>query len=590
MHTTLSPLPHPPRWYRLVILMFWVSFAALLCSYAFLPLFDPDFWWHLKAGQTMIEQKGLLQQDPFAFAHGGDTTARTTFILKGYWLWQITAAGLYNLLGFNGVSLFNLMVAALLGLPVYYRFQRQKIDPLIAVLLICGGFLLLTHSFQLERPQTISFVFIALLLALLTRFEQNERLDWKLPLLMMLWANFHGGFLVGDIVLVLFAGGAVIQYRRQIATVKHVLLWTMTGVAASLLSPTGWLAFISFKHYNSSLLQNVIEYQSTLQGFEAGGYSVTILWVLIALYFAGVLLSRRVYWPEFLVAIFLSWFSFMHMRNIGLFVPAMLPVIGSVMQRAFSNWLPPRHSYVLRSLALLTGAGFLVWITTGFVERRIDQGAVRQVYPEQVISFLENSELQGHMFNDYEYGGYLLWRLAPRIKVFIDGRGLGEDVFADYRKIKSASQTRIDGRPEFDSLLSKYQVDFVVQQVYQGDGSIQPLMTELLQRDEWVPIYQDNLVYVLCRQTDKNAATIERYRIEKNEFKLRMSLLFNYLIRQSPGEVGYKIAHAGMSLYLGNLEQAREQIEQIRLLSPDEPALVRLKRDYNMLLGRLNRN
>ncbi|MBW6510980.1 MAG: tetratricopeptide repeat protein, partial [Desulfuromonadaceae bacterium] len=408
--------------------------------------------------------------------------------------------------------------------------------------------------------------------------------------LMMLWANFHGGFLVGDILLVLFAGGAVIQYRRQVATVKHVVLWTVTGVAASLLSPTGWLAFVSFKYYNTDTIEKIGEYQSTLQKFEAGGYGVVILWALIALYFAGVLLSRRVYWPEFLVAIFLSWFSFMHLRNIGLFVPAMLPVIGSVIQRAGKDWLPSRHSYVLRSVALLAGAGFLLWITTGFVERRVDQGAVRQVYPEQVISFLEHSDLQGHMFNDYEYGGYLLWRLAPRIKVFIDGRGLGEDVFADYMTIKSASQTRIGGRPEFDFLLSKYQVDFVVQQVYQGDGSIQPLMTELLNRDEWVPIYQDSTVYVLCRQTDKNAATIERYRIEKNEFKLRMSLLFSYLTRQSPDEVGYKIAYAGMLIYLGNIEQAREQIEEIRLLSPDEPALARLKNDYNMLLGRLNRN
>jgi len=576
------------RWLQWATILFWLSFTLMLCAYAFKPIFDPDFWWHLKSGQAMLQQGSLLHSDPFSLIADGNTSLRETLILKGYWLWQICVYLSYQWLGFKGIGLFNLVVAAVLGVVIVQQFYQRKISSALAALLTSGGFLVFTLTYQLERPQVISFVFCALLLALLHNFERTGRFDWRLPALMLLWANMHGGFIVGDILLGLFTLGALLEYRSQPQVLKHAALWIGLALLASLANPNGGLAIYAvFKFYNSQLMSGVAEYRSTWVNFSAGGRFVVILWILIGLYWLGVVFSRWRYWPELLVALFLSWFALAHMRNMGLYVPAMLPATGRVLHLSLQRFPSPRRGVAWISLVLvLSGAGLMLSSAAQNWQIRQESGSVQQAYPEKAIEFLQTTGLKGRMFNDYEYGGYLLWKLAPDIKVFIDGRGMDPQIFNDYGKIKSASKKAVNGRKEYEVLLEKYRIDYVIQQVYQGDGSLQPLMNALLAKPDWVPIYQDNFVYILSRRDPKNAEVIDRYQMNKSEFKTRLLLLFSYLVRQFPHEVGYKIARAGILTSRGNLKEAQQQIYEIRVLAPNEKALVPLQRDLIELMGK----
>ena len=576
------------RWLQWATILFWLSFTLMLCAYAFKPIFDPDFWWHLKSGQAMLQQGSLLHSDPFSLIADGNTSLRETLILKGYWLWQICVYLSYQWLGFKGIGLFNLVVAAVLGGVIVQQFYQRKISSALAALLTSGGFLVFTLTYQLERPQVISFVFCALLLALLHNFERTGRFDWRLPALMLLWANMHGGFIVGDILLGLFAMGALIEYRSQPQVLKHATLWIGLALLASLANPNGGLALYAvLKFYNSQLMAGVAEYRSTWDKFASGSHYIAVLWLLMCFYWLGVCFSRRRYWPELLVALFLSWFALAHMRNVGLYLPAMLPATGRVLSLSMRHLPSPRRAFCWVSLFIvLSGAGFMLWSAGEFWQVRQETGAVEKAYPQKAIDFLLSSGLTGNMFNDYEYGGYLLWRLAPDIKVFIDGRGMDPEIFSDYDKINSASSLRSNGKQEYQLFLEKYQIDYVVQQVYRGDGSVQPLMKALLTQSQWQPIYQDNFVYILARATVQNSAVIERYQMSKAEFKTRMLLLFSYLSRQSPQELGYQVARAGLLIYMGDVEAAQQQIDQIKALAPNEKALPQLKRDLFLLMGR----
>lgn len=562
---------------------FAVALFVFILFYAIRPLHDPDFWWHLKSGAVMFETGGLLQSDPFTFTGDGVVSAREAVILKGYWLWQLAAYGLYSLFNFNGIFLLNfLTVAAMVGV-VSWQLRRQQVAYALVALLLTAGLFLVSLTYPLERPQVISFLLAAILLTILAREREGGRLGWTLPLLMVIWANLHGGFVVGDLILLCFAAGAIVEYRHDLKRLRPLLLWCAVAIGASLLNPNGALVFVElFTFQNSALMAGVSEYQSTWVKFQQGWRYVVVLWLLIVLYGFSLWSSRRLYWPELLVAIFLAYFSAMYARNIGFFAIAMLPLIGARLQEGARRrqWQLPSP---LAILLLTLCATFLLWLSYSLWQTRQGSGPVKAIYPEKAIEFLYDSKLQGRMFNSYEYGGYLLWRLSPQVKIFIDGRGLQPKVFDDYQKLAMASTTRVDGRREYEALLDQYDIDYVIQPIYDGDGYIQPLMKSLLSRPDWIPIYLDATVYILARLNSGNAEAIDTYRIDKNEFNTRLLLIINYISQSSPQEVGYQIARAGILIYLGMHDEAKAQIDMIAALSPHDRSLPLLQRELSLL-------
>jgi hypothetical protein len=572
-------LIHPDLSGEKFLWFFAGSFTLFLLCYGILPLYDPDFWWHLKTGEVMARNGGVLSSDPFSFTGDGVVSNREALILKGYWLWQIIAYGLYNLFGFNGIFLLNLLTVFALAGVVVQQMRRQRVHYALAALLLTSGFYLLRSLYLLERPQVVSFLLAAILLGLLARVRDGGQFGWTLPLVMIVWANLHGGFVVGDLILLCFAAGAVMEYRRDLPRLRHLLLWVALGIGASLLNPNGALVFGElFTFQNSTLMTGVSEYQSTWVKFQQGSWYVVILWLLIALYGVGIWSARRLYWPDLIVALFLAYFSVAYLRNVGFFAVAMLPAIGYYWHQGACRrqWqLPPLVSRLLLSLC----TAFLLWSSYPLWQARQEIGPVHPLYPEKAITFLQESKLQGRMFNDYTYGGYLLWRLAPQIKIFIDGRGLEPKVFEDWQKIAEVSMAWVDGRREYEGLLDRYAIDYIIQPIYDNSGRVQPLMKNLLNKPEWAPIYLDTSVYILARLTPKNVETISTYRIDKNAFKTRLLLIYDTICQSPSRGVNCQVARAGMLLYLSRYEEAKAQVEAIMAIAPHHQSLPELQRE-----------
>lgn len=574
---------------RVLWWFFGGALALFLFFYAIRPLSDPDLWWHLKTGEVMIQNGGWLQSDPFSYAGDGVVSAREALILKGYWLWQLTAYGLYALLGFNGIFLLNLLTIGTLAGVVVQQLRRQQVNSALAALLLSLGFYLLRATYPLERPQVLSFLLATILLALLARVREGGELGWTLPLLMLLWANLHGGFVVGDLILLCFSVGAVLEYRHDLPRLRHLLTWSSVALAASLLNPTGALVFSElFTFHGSVLLRGVTEYQSTWVIFQRGDWSVVILWLLIGLYGVGVWRARRLYWPDLIVALFLAVFSVAYLRNMAFFAVAMLPSLGFYLQQGVSRRQGQLPTFVSGLLLTLCATLLLVLSYQDWQERE-GAGPVKLLYPEQAITFLRASGLQGRMFNSYEYGGYLLWRLFPSSQVFIDGRGLEERVFIDCQKLLAASPTRVDGRSEYEGLLDRYRIDYVFQRIYDNNGRIQPLMKSLLNNPEWVPVYLDDYVYILVRRNAKNAEVITAYRMDHNDFKKRLLRIFDGLCQYFPQKIAFQVGRAELLLFLGRYDEANAQVAAVAAAAPHNPFLPGLQRDLEILRGRMRR-
>ena len=525
----------------------------------------------------MWQTKKLLTQDLFAYTGNGLTSTREILILQSYWLWQLIAFTFYVVFAFDGIWLLNFLVIGSMVLVGFIHLRQRKVDFLLCAPLLAMFCVFFSYGYPLERPQVISFLFSAILVGLLFRLENERFPHWLLPLLMLFWANLHGGFIVGDIILVLFGMGAILEYRSESKRLKRCLFWVFSSLLASFFNPTGWLAFQeAFNLYDTQLMSTVTEYQNTLAAFKAGEYYLIVLWLFVGLYWLGVFLQRRLVWPEIFIAVFLTWFSLAHLRNVGFFTVAMLPFIG----QGLGPLLPKEARKIKIVTLVLVSLSVAVLVFRGSIlfslRDRADVGL--QAQTASLVRFLEKSDLTGHMFNSYDLGGYLLWRFYPQRQVFIDSRGMDASVHKDWLAIASASTEIVaGGKRRYLDLLDRYAVDYVVYALAGSQtGRITPLIKALLPHSHWYPVYLDERFYVLVKESAKNSRVIQLYAMPKIVFLQKIIMNFRHLVETEPDNDLPRVSLVEMLILSGQYSDAALQIEQLRSLSPSNAEIPRL--------------
>lgn len=535
--------------------------GAILCIlYGIRPLSDPDFWWQLKTGEVMVHSGGLLQDNPFNFTSDGVLSALERRVLHGYWAWELVYYAVYAVAGLAGILMLNLLLAlAIYGL-LAWLLSRSGSDASLAALLLCLSMAAFLPYYQLERPQVISFLCCLGLVVLFDRFRDRRILScWLFPL-MLLWGNIHGGVVVGFGLLACFMVGAGLQLRRERRLVGKCALWVAGGILCGLLNPAAIYAAVEMAR---GLLANpqgygegVQEFNSTFRFFRDGFYWVICVWILMILHGIGLFLARRRWLADYLLFVVVLLASVFYMRNIGFFVVSLLPQTAHYLGQA---------EFVGKTMARRVAAGgvlaLLLLLAVNWQQSKssLSDGLVQQSYPQRLVTFIHEAGISGRAFNDYDWGGYLLWSLYPESKLFIDSRNLDPTAYDHWRKIRWISPRPLDGRYEYESLLDRYGVEYVVQKNFSRTGLTEPLARSLLQRGDWIPVYQDDLGYVLVRDLPKYRAIIGQHRIAPTAFWENILEWYRRRIASSNDPRMY-LGRGELYLYLGNMEAARRDL------------------------------
>ena len=159
---------------------------------------DGDMWWHLRAGQEAILQKAPLLEDTFSFTRTGQPW------INHSWLAQVGMISLFKWLGYYGLTIGVAVLAV--GSLLFVLLQMEGSSILKAFLLIFAG--VVSAPVWSPRPQTTSLLMLAAVSYVLFLFKRRgtNRL-WALPLLMMIWSNLHGGYVLGFFLYGKCAGG-----------------------------------------------------------------------------------------------------------------------------------------------------------------------------------------------------------------------------------------------------------------------------------------------------------------------------------------------------------------------------------------------
>lgn len=385
---------------RLIGIVLGLLLAAHLILLGFFPIRSEDTWWHLKQGELYVTTGSLPAQDPFAF-----TTAGRQWIHYS-WVADILFYLIFRAAGLPGLVLLRLIMLFLIAGLLYRLLRGCSLHPFASVLLVFVASLALRFRL-LVRPEILSFLLLLAGLAVLLRLQAASRHTAYLLLpLQAVWTNIHASFVfgIGLPALVLLAnlspeGRAMPGWGRlrlDRARLRHLAVAVACLPLAGLLNPHGAsLLLFPFRQNRMTRLTMFPEWLGVwhLPKIGPSWWEVVIVLslVLLAYIAASLLLMARegrfdpVGWG---VVLAMGTYAILHGRAVPYFVLAILPLL---------------------ALALVSR------FPVGF-------GVRRNVFPEAAVAFLERHQLDGRIFNTYQFGGYMIWRRWPANQVLIDGR------------------------------------------------------------------------------------------------------------------------------------------------------------------------
>jgi hypothetical protein len=462
MTTTLRRLAPTGAWARAVLVPALV-FMALATDRNYLA----DFWHHLARGRAMAAEGRLVDEDRFTFTVAGRPFQDVN------WLSQLAYHGLFELGGLDLVRCANalLLAAALAVVTWHCRRAGGSLGAAVAVAVLTffGLWNVLTI-----RPQTFSLLLFAGLYAALDGAGRRPGLLWLAPPTLALWANLHGAFPAGLMLIGCFLLAAVWRaWRRQAHGLQPVgfplklALCLGASALATLVNPYGWgiYRYVGLTS-NTAALRRIDEWVPPGLDQWIGVAFFVSLPLLAGLVLAAWRRGRGVSLTEaFLIACFLplacgsvrmvAWWLLV----IAPMLAARLPVMWPPLADAASPPERPTAGAAAVFGVMVVAVLFCLPGLQGYnpLLRVSRQGPRVEDDLEAVHRHLRARADAGRVFSRFEWGEYLTWACAPAFTVFMDGRIeiFPDDVWAQYEQVTC-------GRDDWERILDTYRVDYLL--------------------------------------------------------------------------------------------------------------------------------
>ncbi|HEX6349914.1 MAG TPA: hypothetical protein VF160_11060 [Candidatus Dormibacteraeota bacterium] len=458
---------------------------------------DPDFWWHLRIGQWML-QHGLPRTDIFTY-----TVPDHAWTDHEY----LTEIGMAWIQGWGGLVAISLAFGLLTWAGLWLLFlsaRAQRAPYVIAGLGLALG-ALAGEPIWGPRAQMITFFMACLELHWLRQYlAGRSRVLYWFPLVMVLWANLHGGWVIAFAFLGVAMAAEALRFlvdRQDLAARAHLRRLVIITAASG-------LAVLATPHGPSLLLypfqtQGSVAQQSLIVEWFSPNFHRTDLKALeamIFLVFLGFILRRPSPY-DLLLAVTVVALSLQSVRHIVLFVAATTPILITTWSGIWHDvserrgWRfepgPPRPFLsAVTGLALLVMAVATVAVVTSRLAQQ-DQ-VTRSAFPVGAADWLAaHPEVGTRMFNSYGYGGYLAYRFYPdpnrRVYVFGEAELMGDPLLLRYQAVASLGS-------DWASILDQDRVDYVV--FDRGQALPDVLATE----PGWDRVYQDAYTEIYVRR------------------------------------------------------------------------------------------
>ena len=395
---------------------------------------DPDLWGYLSFGRLFWHSQKFPYHDVFSYV-----PTRNLWVYHE-WLTGVLFYPLYQTLGAPGLLVLKYGLGlATIGL-IYLTARRRGAHPLAAALFAVIILEEARYGYGPVRAQVFTYFFFALTLYLLERARLTGW--WQglyfLPLILIPWANLHGGFLAGLGLMVIYAGGEFLARRPFL---PYLLIFFLS-LLVTLVNPYGVEYWAYVARAVTMPRPTITEWASIIRGYQTGVVNEILIIYLLILSFVGLWGMWRSHWREVSASLALAVtlvLSLWHIRHLPFFVllaGAYWPVCLQVnvdylqsrpaLQRLGS--LRPTKISVLAGLAMFTILNLVFFVGSNPLSPKLPEkpGSPKEIfvffYPVGAVNFILEHGLTGKILTVFQWGEYLIWELYPRCLVAYDGR------------------------------------------------------------------------------------------------------------------------------------------------------------------------
>ena len=467
--------------------LWWLAATVTVWPFGFAAIRSEDLWWHLAAGEWMLRQRAIPLVDPFSFTAAGKPWLNDAWLADLIFAIWSRAFGLETLAWWK----WGVVVATFL---VLMRTCRRLADDdpgsaYLAVVLAAA----VAEPFLDLRPQLYSFLGLALVLELALGRERPSLLT---PVLFLVWANLHAGFLFGlgalAIVLlprVLWGPGSARIRAGAVAALS---------TAACLANPNGLRVFtrpVAYALDATSPFRQLMEWRPPFQpgGAESAAYPYAIAVFAAAAVLAIALPAtrrREATWIAIALGGVSLAMSLTSRRFVPLFAMTQALVLAPVLRRISTPLTDALPSLLAPAVAATVGVAWLApYPLSSFAFHYL---TVEDSFPVETCHFIEANGLGGNVFAQYGWAGYVSYRTGGRLQVYIDGRADAVYDGALYARYNAVAY----GQNEWFEILRDSGAEYMLWPRY---GTWRRLPTALVANGSWRRLYEDAVSILLVR-------------------------------------------------------------------------------------------
>lgn len=534
----------------------WPGWLLMLVVFivALRPMEDFDTFWQLQSGKYILETGHFLYRDTFSITPDA-------FRLEHCWLSDIIFYLHYLAGGYKLLSLLKTVLVTSCAFLLYRANLRRGGDPcLIAPLLtLC---LAASIASWVERPQLWTFLFSILYIMLLHKGRESgsKAWFWLIPL-MLIWANLHAGCIFGFVLIGFFFIGEIVRLVLKESTAKKVFMLAGIGLAVfgtSFINPYGRIIPLHvFDHLNLTKISS--GQQAIMEWLPPASDQIVLFYVVFVLW-GAVLLAR---WKNNDPAEVIFFCAFLYMGTSQVRHSVFVPILAGL-------YLPASLQYVVRKFwpeqikSNLFRAGcrygtlsaLALFLSLNVVKASWGWGLGQASFPVAATQFLQQNRLPPTVYNFYDWGGYLMWKLYPDYQVFVDGRNTSAEILEASNRIDNSWNGWLED-------FKRYNVNTVISRTcYYDSGGPVPLVETLAKDPGWVLVYRDDIAVVYLKKDEKYKHLWEKFAIPSSSVYETMYAEALRLLREDPNRTRINLSLGRSALKLGRYAESYRYYSQ----------------------------
>lgn len=500
------------------ILTFFIFLLLFIGYFHPITAINQDLGRHLLTGKIILQTLSFPTTNLFSY-----TFADFPFI-NHHWLSEVLFYTVQSLTGYLGLFILALgIIVTAFGLVF---FQAARVASFLVLSFISVIYLRILFERTDIRPELFSFLFFAVMITILFRFREGfTKLIYLLIPLELVWVNTHIYFPIGILILILFSLDAAVTNRHQLFAKKPKTLFLVTLAAGliTLVNPHGLdgatYPLRVFQNYGYTIEENQTPFLLESLGFHKPSYPYLQL-AIILLFGSLFFTMKKTRLIDWLLAITFTAIALSAVRNFPLFAFATLipcarslTIAVSLLKATFSH----QQRFLLQCIAGVSLIAIVIWQGNIVVTEKSFGYGVEESGKE-ALTFFEQNNIKGPIFNNFDIGSYIESRLYPKERVFIDGRPEAYPaVFLKDTYIKMQEDKKV-----FDTMVDKYNINAVIFSHTDQTPWAEKFLPMILTHPSWRLIYLDSFIVILLKDTPDNKMLIAKYYQPVDKMQMKM--------------------------------------------------------------------